>query len=93
MGGQFKRFAPGDFDGLRDAFVDFVPDHGGLFQPEVRRCDAGGLDIKFHACPLKEAWQDARHHLEAGRGRLLSPARPPRPRLNSPPSSAQGGIA
>jgi L-2-amino-thiazoline-4-carboxylic acid hydrolase len=27
------------------------------FQPEVRRCDAGGLDIKFHACPLKEAWQ------------------------------------
>jgi L-2-amino-thiazoline-4-carboxylic acid hydrolase len=29
------------------------------FQPEVRRCDAGGLDIKFHACPLKEAWQAA----------------------------------
>jgi len=59
VGGQFKRFAPGDFDGLRDAFIDFVPDHGGLFQPDVRRCDAGGLDIKFHACPLKEAWQEA----------------------------------
>jgi hypothetical protein len=25
----------------------------------VRRDDAQALDIKFHACPLKEAWQAA----------------------------------
>ena len=24
-----------------------------------RRCDSGGVDIKFHACPLKKAWQEA----------------------------------
>jgi len=61
-GDRFKRYAPADFTGLRDAFIDFVPDHGGLFQPEVRRCEngaAGGLEIKFHACPLKEVWQEA----------------------------------
>ena len=23
------------------------------------RCDAEGLDIKFHRCPLKQAWLDA----------------------------------
>ena len=26
---------------------------------EVLRCDAGGVDIKFHRCPLREAWQEA----------------------------------
>jgi hypothetical protein len=61
-GERFKRYAPADFTGLRDAFIDFVPDHGGMFQPEVRLCQdgaGGGLEIKFHACPLKEAWQEA----------------------------------
>ncbi|MCX7139516.1 MAG: L-2-amino-thiazoline-4-carboxylic acid hydrolase [Proteobacteria bacterium] len=61
-GDQFKRYAPDDFAGLRDAFIDFVPDHGGMFQPEVRKCAngaGGGLEIKFHACPLKEVWQEA----------------------------------
>ncbi len=61
-GGQFKRYAPADFAGLRDAFIAFVPDHGGMFLPEVRKCEngaGGGLEIKFHACPLKEAWQEA----------------------------------
>jgi hypothetical protein len=59
---RFKRYAPDDFAGLRDAFIDFVPDHGGMFQPEVRKCAngaGGGLEIKFHACPLKEVWQEA----------------------------------
>ena len=59
IGRRFSRFGPLDIEGLRDAFLDFVPDKGRLFQPEVRRCDAGGLDIKFHACPLKEAWTAA----------------------------------
>lgn len=60
-GDRFKRFAPADFTGLRDAFIEFVPDHGGLFQPEVRQCEngaQGGLEIKFHTCPLKQAWQE-----------------------------------
>jgi hypothetical protein len=30
-----------------------------MFAPEVVRCDAEGLDIKFHRCPLKQAWLDA----------------------------------
>jgi hypothetical protein len=59
IGRRFSKFGPSDIEGLRDAFLDFVPDKGRLFQPEVRRCDASGLDIKFHACPLKEAWQAA----------------------------------
>jgi hypothetical protein len=56
IGRSFSSFGPADIDGLRDAFLDFVPDKGRLFAPEIRCCDAGGLDIKFHACPLKEAW-------------------------------------
>ena len=62
VGDRFKRYAPADFTGLRDAFIDFVPDNGGMFQPEVLRCEngaGGGLEIKFHACPLKEVWQEA----------------------------------
>lgn len=59
IGERFKGFSPGDFDSLRKAFLAFVPDGGRLFDPEVRRCDADGLDIKLRACPLKEAWQEA----------------------------------
>jgi hypothetical protein len=57
---KFSAHAPSDFPGLCNSFLDFIPDHGKLFEPEVRRCDQQGLDIKFHACPLKEAWEDAR---------------------------------
>ena len=59
IGKRFAAHGPSDLAGLRDAFLDFVPDQGRLFQPEVRRDDAQALDIKFHACPLKEAWQAA----------------------------------
>jgi hypothetical protein len=59
IGQRFARYGPADLEGLKDAFLDFVPDRGRLFQPEVTRCDGAGLDIKFHACPLKEAWQAA----------------------------------
>jgi hypothetical protein len=45
--------------GLKDAFLEFVPDDGKMFQPELLRCDAEGIDIQFHRCPLKEAWQEA----------------------------------
>ena len=59
IGAQFARFGPADIDGLRAAFLAFIPDGGRVFSPEVKRCDAGGLDIKFHACPLKDAWLEA----------------------------------
>jgi len=59
VGKPFAKYAPGDMAGIRDAFLQFIPDDGALFAPEVQRCDASGLDIKFHRCPLKEAWQEA----------------------------------
>jgi len=59
IGRRFAAYGPADLAGLRDAFLDFVPDRGRLFQPEVRRADDQALEIKFHACPLKEAWQAA----------------------------------
>ena len=59
IGKQFAKYAPGDMKGIRDAFLRFIPDDGALFDPEVLRCDASGVDIKFHRCPLKDAWQEA----------------------------------
>jgi hypothetical protein len=59
IGERFAKHGPADLDGLCQAFLDLVPDKGRLFQPEVRRADDQGLDIKFHACPLKQAWQEA----------------------------------
>jgi hypothetical protein len=59
VGKQFAKYGPQDMPGIRDAFLRFIPDQGALFAPEVLRCDASGVDIKFHRCPLKEAWQEA----------------------------------
>src|SRR5262245_13395856 len=56
---KYASFAPRDLDGLRQAFVGNLPDDGAMFAPEVRRGDAEGLDIKFHRCPLRQAWLDA----------------------------------
>ncbi|MDX1377070.1 MAG: L-2-amino-thiazoline-4-carboxylic acid hydrolase [Burkholderiales bacterium] len=58
-GRALAAFAPADFDGLCRAFIKGVPGEGALFAPEIRRCDAQGLEIQFHACPLKDAWEDA----------------------------------
>lgn len=57
-GEKYSQFAPADMAGLKDAFVGGIPDDGAMFQPEVLRCDAGGLDIKFHGCPLRDAWME-----------------------------------
>ena len=57
-GEALARFAPDDLDGLKEAIVGSSPDNGAMFQPEVARCDAEGLDIKFHDCPLRKAWQE-----------------------------------
>jgi hypothetical protein len=56
---KYSCFAPNDLLGLQKSFLEGIPDEGRMFQPEVLRSDAGGLDIKFHACPLREAWQEA----------------------------------
>jgi hypothetical protein len=53
---QFARFAPDDLAGMKGAFLGGVADEGRMFQPEVLASDARQLDIKFHACPLKDAW-------------------------------------
>ena len=59
IGKRFAAYGPADLKGLCAAFLDFVPDRGRLFEPEVRRADDQALDIKFRTCPLKEAWQAA----------------------------------
>jgi predicted hydrocarbon binding protein len=59
IGKRFAAYGPADLEGLCAAFLEFVPDRGRLFEPEVRRADDQALDIKFQACPLKEAWQAA----------------------------------
>ncbi len=59
IGKRFAAYGPADLKGLCAAFLDFVPDRGRLFAPEVLRADDEALDIKFQACPLKEAWQAA----------------------------------
>lgn len=58
-GQKYAQFAPDNLDGLCQAFVDGLPDEGRMFEPEVVRRDPEALDIKFHRCPLREAWQEA----------------------------------
>lgn len=61
--GAGKRFlsdcAPSNLPLLRERFIDFLPDHGGLFEIETTRCDAAGLGLKFKTCPVKEAYEEA----------------------------------
>ncbi|MFQ5988675.1 MAG: L-2-amino-thiazoline-4-carboxylic acid hydrolase [Candidatus Methylomirabilales bacterium] len=64
IGKQFAKHGPSDLEGLKDAFLGMIPDEGRLFEPEVLRCDAQCVEIKFHRCPLKEAWQEAGLHDE-----------------------------
>ena len=56
IGQQFKHIDNHDVLALKDAFLAIIPDGGAMFSPEVQRADAEGVDIKFHRCPLKEAW-------------------------------------
>jgi hypothetical protein len=55
---KYSRFAPKDFAGLRDAFVGGIPDEGRLFDAQVKRCNAEGLDVHLENCPLKDAWDE-----------------------------------
>jgi hypothetical protein len=56
---KYARFAPANLAGLKAAFWAGLPDDGRMFQPEILRDDAAALDIKFHACPLRDAWREA----------------------------------
>jgi hypothetical protein len=56
---NYSRFAPRDLAGLLQAFLGGIPDEGRMFRPEILKSDAAGVDVKFHACPLREAWQEA----------------------------------
>lgn len=58
-GAKYAPYAPADLDGLKKAFLGGIPDEGRMFQPEVIAQDEKTLDIKFHGCPLKEAWLEA----------------------------------
>jgi hypothetical protein len=59
MGGaKFAPFAPDDLAGLQTAFLDGIPDDGRMFAPEVLYSGPDAIDIKFHSCPLREAWQE-----------------------------------
>jgi hypothetical protein len=55
---RYASFATRYLEGLGRAFLANLPDDGAMFGPEVVRCDPEGLDIKFHRCPLKQAWLD-----------------------------------
>ena len=59
IGQQFSDLDKTDMPGLMKAFLAVIPDQGAMFAPEIQRCDSSGVDIKFHRCPLKEAWLEA----------------------------------
>ena len=49
---RYAPFAPGDLEGLKEAFVGSLPDEGAMFAPEVVRCDAGGLEEVAGLCRI-----------------------------------------
>lgn len=59
MGKALAHNGPGDLAGLRRDFLAGIIEGDALFAPEVIGCDAEALEIRFHRCPLKEAWQEA----------------------------------
>ncbi|MBL8590376.1 MAG: L-2-amino-thiazoline-4-carboxylic acid hydrolase [Methylobacteriaceae bacterium] len=56
MGAAYAAHGPADIEGLKTAFLSGIIEGEALFAPELVRCDAKGLAIDFHRCPLKEAW-------------------------------------
>src|SRR5574341_98793 len=58
-GKNFAQYGPADLDGLRKAFLASTPGGGAIFQPEVLKSGAAGLEIQLHGCPLKDAWREA----------------------------------
>jgi hypothetical protein len=59
IGSTAAKYGPDNMEGLKKWFLGLDPDEGKMFKAEILRCDAEGLDIKFHGCPLRDAWQEA----------------------------------
>ena len=60
VGKMLAGYGPDDLQGLKKAFMEkVVPYDGSMFAPEIISCDAEELNIKFHRCPLKEAYLEA----------------------------------
>jgi hypothetical protein len=51
IGKKYAKFSPVDLEGLKNAFLAGATDQGKMFQPEILRCDAEGLDIQLRSCP------------------------------------------
>lgn len=58
MGSAYAVHGPADLAALKEAFLGGIIEGEALFSPEVIRCDHDALEINFHRCPLKEAWED-----------------------------------
>ncbi|MCR4411489.1 MAG: L-2-amino-thiazoline-4-carboxylic acid hydrolase [Thermoguttaceae bacterium] len=56
---KYAVFAPADLEGVQRAFLGGLADGGRAFEPELLQSGPDALDIKFHRCPLKEAWLEA----------------------------------
>jgi predicted ArsR family transcriptional regulator len=56
MGQKLAPHGPDDIKGLTDQFLAGIPCRESLFAPELRKCDAEGMEIQFHRCPLKDTW-------------------------------------
>jgi hypothetical protein len=48
---------PAEIEEFKEWLLAFLPDGGAMHEPEVTRCDEGGLDVKVRRCPLKEGWR------------------------------------
>jgi hypothetical protein len=57
MGKGLSGHGPANLPGLKDAFLGGIIEGKALFAPEVVACNDQTLDIHFHRCPLKEAWE------------------------------------
>jgi len=58
-GREYAQFAPNNLTAVKETFLAHLPDDGRLFEPEVLTDTPEALDIKFHRCPLREAWVEA----------------------------------
>jgi len=36
-----------------------APDDGATFQPDIRKLDDDGIEVKMMSCPIKDAWKEA----------------------------------
>ena len=60
VGRMLAEYGPDDLEGLKAAFMEkVVPHDGSMFAPEIIACNSQELEIKFHRCPLKEAYLEA----------------------------------